>query len=162
MESPKGFDYAFVDRSACGDVINRLESPSTLEILQTAGNECYTARQISAPGNSFDFRRQGNQRLSLIQSQVTNVYRLNRITLVILYNTCLWSKADMVMQEASAFSVMQATRTDKDGDLSVYGPCACRGANWTIDRIQTEVKSCIRARAPEEGKGPEDGDELEA
>ena len=56
----EGFDYALVDRSACGDVINRLESPPTLEILQPAGNEFYTAREISAPGNTFDYRRQGN------------------------------------------------------------------------------------------------------
>jgi hypothetical protein len=55
-----------------------------------------------------------------------------------------------------------ATRTGKDGDLRVYGPCACRGADWTIDRIQTEVKNYIRAHAPEEGEEPEVGDELEA
>ena len=65
LESPEGFDYALVDRSACGDVINRLELPPTLEILQPAGNECYAAREISAPGNTFDFRRQGSQRLFL-------------------------------------------------------------------------------------------------
>ena len=108
MESPEGFDYALIDRSACGDVVNRLELPPTLEILQPAGNECYTAREISAPGNTFDFRRQGREAnvSLLIQSRVTNVYRLNRIMLVI-YNTCLWSKAGMVMQEASALSVMQ-------------------------------------------------------
>ena len=65
MESPEGFDYVLVDRSACGDVINRLEVPSTLEILLPAVNECYTAREISAPGKTFDFHRRGNQRFSL-------------------------------------------------------------------------------------------------
>jgi hypothetical protein len=59
--------------------------------------------------------------------------------MLVIYNTCLWSKADMVMQEASALTLMQRGQARMVTKQRVYGPCACRRADWTSHRIQTEV-----------------------
>ena len=66
----------------------------------------------------------------------------------------------MVMQEASALSVMQRGPARMVTLEYTYASCACRGADWTIDRIQTEVRNYIRAHAAEEGQEAEDGDAL--
>ena len=103
---------------------------------------------IGSSDNTFEFCRLGNR--CLRHDSITG----DKCLPFVPYHSSDGQYMFMVQERhghaGSKCFICDATRTGEPGDRNVYGPCSCRGNDWTVDRIDTQVQNYILAQEPDD------------